>query len=406
VASLLRARQHYGIGHSIVGLTDGSLAPMPIEYRQLVDSVSFCWNPVIRESSVFISASPMTHDPAMAIRFQSHPSVLCAAIIYDFIPLDREGYFPAVSDRIEYFANLAHLKSCHRFLPISEYSAKRLTEVAGVPRHAIRVTGAAVRDSLYAEAARAKPLPTLPRAQPPYFLTVGGGDRRKNTETAVRAVRLLRAACGEPLRLKVVGHYGADYTADLIRVATENGSDNFLQFYSGISDADLVRLYADALATIAPSHIEGFSLPVVEAAVCGSPVIASTCAAHLELIDDPDALFPSAEPDVLCDRLEVVYRNPEVRSRLIEAQASLALRYREDAVGRHFWEFVAAESDRRAPVFASGARPRIAFLTPYPPQASGVSRFSELTIQAARNYLDIDVVHGCGATNRASRRCL
>ena len=44
---------------------------------------------------------------------------------------------------------------------------------------------------------------------------------------------------------------------------------------AGVTDDELARLYATALAVIVPSRHEGFGLPVVEALAFGIPVIAS-----------------------------------------------------------------------------------------------------------------------------------
>lgn len=391
VTSLLRGRRrHIPQDWEVVGLTDADMPRLPEIYGPLVDRVSTCWNPVINSNTVFITASPMTHDPTLPSRFFSHPSVTTAAIVYDFIPLDREGYLPAIADQVDYFAKLAQLKNHDLFLPISEYSAKRLKEVLGISTQLLRVTGASVRQSLYDAAEEYRRRNTVePREK--FFLTVGGGDRRKNTEVVVQAVRELRSTTNDDVKLIVVGHYGYDYQYDLNRIATEGATQTCMEIRSGISDAELVSLYASAIATVAPSHIEGFSLPVVEAAVCGSPVVASMCAAHLELIHNADALFPSAEADVLCDRLIAVLREPDLRETLSNEQRPLADKFQARAVGDRFWTFITDHLTSDYPAFVTGARPRIAFLTPYPPQQSGVSRFSQQTLVAARKYMNLDV---------------
>ncbi len=394
VASLLRTRpQSPNSKFEVIGLTDPAFPPLPAEYAALVDRVSHCWNPSLSpKGSVFVSSSPMTHDPTLSLRFLDHPNVTTAAVIYDFIPMDRDGYLPSVSSKLDYFAKVAHLKHFDRFMSISEYSAKRLHEIIGAPSTAVRVTGASVRDALYVAAARQQ---RSSRRNSPdktrYFLTVGGGDRRKNTETAVRAVWLLRTLVHEPITLKVVGHYPPDYEEDLFRIATDGGSKNFVEMCKGVSDDELVHLYAGAVATIAPSFIEGFSLPVVEAAVCGSPVVASMCAAHLELIDNPDALFPATSADTLSRQLRSLLENPEFRGTLVRQQRALKEQFHEAAVGDRFWDFLNCGMQARSTAVLRRAKPRVAFLTPYPPDQSGVARFSELTLREAGKCLDVDL---------------
>ena len=72
----------------------------------------------------------------------------------------------------------------------------------------------------------------------------------------------------------------------------------FLQFFPDIPDEELASLLAGAVATIVSSHIEGFSLPIVEASVCGCPACFAV-AAHLELVDRSEALFQSDDSAAL-----------------------------------------------------------------------------------------------------------
>ncbi len=226
----------------------------------------------------------------------------------------------------------------------------------------------------------------------PYFFTLGGGDRRKNTEAAVAAVRRLQLTHPR-IGLKAVGHYDAHYKADLLREAGHAEGEGFLEFHAGVDDETLVELYSGAIATIAPSHIEGFSLPVVESAVCGAPVIASNCGAQMELIDQADALFRSDDHQELFEKLETILRRPDLRAELVQAQAHIGDRFREDQVGARFWNAVAGALSvrQRRPLAIGGAKPRVAILSPYPPDQSGVARYTQLTIEAAARYVDIDL---------------
>ena len=292
-----------------MGLVDDSLGSLPAEYSALVDCTSRAFNPpVSRAGAVFIDASPMTHDPRLTIRFTSDNRFFNAAAIYDFIPLDWPGYLQTPADRLGYYAQLARLRCFDLYCPISEYTAWRLAEVLGISRELIVVTGAAVRSRLYEIRQQVAARPAVRNEGLPYFITVGGGDRRKNTEVAVAAVRELNRGVARA-SLKVVGHYDDAYKSDLLQIAGHAESGGFLEFHAGVNDHTLVDLYSGAVASICPSHIEGFSLPVVESAVCGTPVIASMCGAHLELIRSDEALFQSTESEALVAKLDRVLRD-------------------------------------------------------------------------------------------------
>ncbi len=384
------------------------MAALPTEFMPLVDDVSSSANPCLNgASAVFVDGSPMTHDPRFSLRFQNHPGVLRAAVLYDFIPLDWPGYLPTAASRIAYMAKLARLKHFHSFFPISEYTAWRLSELIGTPPSRIHVTGACVRRSLYEFRDCLPAMPSPYDQREPYFVTFGGDDRRKNTDIAAKALRRLNLVYGQRIPLKVIGFYSLAYKAELLQAAGHKEGAGFLEFYpsapeekvfrSGadagspdrwmrpsIPDKDVVSLHAGAVASIAPSHIEGFSLPVVEASVCGCPVVASTCAAHLELIEQPEALFPSNDSIALADKLEGLLKSPSLRASLVAAQSHLGPKFHEDEVGKRFWSAIeaAVESRSRAVVAPKPQKPRLAFLSPFPPDRSTVAQYTAMTIQA------------------------
>jgi len=398
ISSLIRSRTEAARERfRLVGLVDESLGEMPSQYVGLFDEISRSHNfPFPRSGSVFVHSSPMTHDTRLTMRFVSHPNLLTAGVVYDFIPLDWPGYLPDVPARIIYLSQLARLKKCDLFMPISRYTAARLRELLGIPRERIEVTGASVRSSLVDCAFRRRESADWVLSSPPYFLTVGGGDpNRKNTEVVIRAVHRLRQLTTLGVRLKIVGHYGLEYARNLMHIATELGDSSFIDFYRGVEDAALVDLYAGSIATVVPSHIEGFSLPVVEAALCQSPVVVSTCAAHLELVEQPAALFPSTSDTELCDRLAALLNKSNLRSSLQKQQETIWQRFVEKQVSSRFWNFLVREWDRRfvseAPHIYKRRKPRVAFLSPFPPDESGCARFTELTIRAAESCFEIDL---------------
>jgi glycosyltransferase involved in cell wall biosynthesis len=394
ISSLFRNRTKTAAGKChVVALVSSDLPPLPEVYRKLFDENSYCLNHSLpRKGSIFINASPMTHDPKFTLRFINHPNLVTASIVYDFIPLDWPGYLLQVSQRIDYLSKLTRLKSSTLFLSISRYSAQRLIELTGISPEDVQVTGASVRSSLFDLARTPQSSTASAGSRQPYFLTVGGADSRKNTETVVDAMREINRLSSTQIQLRIVGAYSLEQLAALQRLAA---GQQFIEFFPDVDDRILAALYAGAIATIAPSYIEGFSLPVVEAAVCGSPVIASRCAAHLELIDQSEALFRADKPDELAQRLTQFLTDSNLRASLLRAQAPLADQFREEAVGSRFWSAIMERFERRfppgGPAIGKRAKPKIAFLSPFPPEQSGVARFTELTLSAARKHFDIDL---------------
>ena len=394
-ASLLRGRRRSRLADlKTIGLVDPGMSPLLPEFSSLVDKISSLPNALSGGGlNIFIDGSPMTHDPRFNIRLQNDPELLRVAVLYDFIPLDWSGYLPSIPDRIGYLARLARIKYFDLFFPISEYTAGRLSSLLGVSRKGVHITGACVRSSLYGLRARLSGLSSPYDLNPQYFVTLGGDDRRKNTEVAIRAVQRLSLLYSRLIPLKVIGFYCDAYKHDLLRLAGHAEGAGFLEFYPRIPDEEIVSLHAGAIAAIAPSRIEGFSLPVAEAAVCGCPVLASTCAAHVELIDRPEALFQPDDVGGLSNKLDALLLNPELRASLVASQAHLGPRFREDVVASRFWNAIesAVESRRGRAVVAQPRKPRLAFLSPFPPDSSPAAFYTAMTMKAGSKLFDSDI---------------
>ncbi|OMQ15483.1 hypothetical protein A7K94_0209125 [Modestobacter sp. VKM Ac-2676] len=76
---------------------------------------------------------------------------------------------------------------------------------------------------------------------------------------------------------------------DGLAIARTAPDDRRFRFVGGVSDAGLRWLYENCRLFVFPSLDEGFGLPVVEAAVCGAPMLLSDIPAFRELA--PGASF-------------------------------------------------------------------------------------------------------------------
>lgn len=384
VESLLRrAVTHLGDRLRLIGLTDPGRGPVPDRIRALVPDIRTGFNvPLAGEQAIFVGLSPMTADPRSTFPFLGHPRVHAAAVVYDFIPLDVPGYLTDRATELRYRSRLLCLGLHDQFLAISHFSARRLLEVCEVPEQRVAVTGAAVR-AVFFESGGPAAAPGRSSASP-YVLVVGGEDPRKNVALVVDAMARLRGAGGPEARLVIVGRYSAAARAEL----APRGEAEFVE----CSDPELAALYRGAAVTVAPSRIEGFSLPVVEAAGCGCPVLASDCDAHRELVQGEDALFDPGDADALAARLSRLLDDRSIRRDLAARQAPMATPFREDRVADRFW---ASVLDRTAGPRRRRGRPgAVAVLTPFPPLESGVAAFSRRTVDALRALVPVDVYSG------------
>jgi len=398
-AGILRHARNRFPKAELVGIVDESLAELHEERRDLVDRMQHRRSPIPNgDVDVFVQLSPMTHDPSVMAPLLGRTRVLTATVIYDFIQLaEPDRYLPTPGKHRAFVNRLAWLKLYDLYCPISEFSGRELQDILGVRQAAIHVTGACVRDVFTDFNSSRDNLagPECSFGPGEYFLFVGGEDSRKNAECVVKAHAEFVRRTNTKIGLVAVGGYSNRSREDLVRLfRSHGGGPGGLEFARAVSDEELASLYHHAVATACPSRIEGFSLPVAEAIACGCPVLASNCASQKELIRQDDALFEPDDYQRLSRLMESVAKGKGTRENLYGRQEEIARRFSEEKVAERFWEpIVAAWKDRtrRQPYRVRSGKPRLAFLTPYPPDRSGVAEYSAESFRSLARYAEIDV---------------
>jgi len=106
----------------------------------------------------------------------------------------------------------------------------------------------------------------------PYILTLGTMEPRKNLPSLIDAYILCRQRGVHLPRLVIAGKKGwlDNELTRRIQKAEEHG---VIQTLGYVDDEDLPGLYGGAEAFIFPSRYEGFGMPLLEAQLCGTPVL-------------------------------------------------------------------------------------------------------------------------------------
>jgi len=94
-----------------------------------------------------------------------------------------------------------------------------------------------------------------------------------------------------------------------------------------VDDAELASLYAGALAVVAPSYLEGFGLPPLEAAAHGTPAVVSDLACFAETLGDAALRVPVGDAGALADALLRIAGDDALRARLGAAARERAALY-------------------------------------------------------------------------------
>lgn len=151
----------------------------------------------------------------------------------------------------------------------------------------------------------------------PFVLFVGLRDGYKNFATVAQALGKL-----PDVDLRCVG--GGDLKSCEIEMLSAEVRRR-IRYLGVVSDAELNRLYNQAVCLVYPSRYEGFGMPVVEAMRAGCPVVSIHCAAVMEV--GSDALVLSEDdPEAIAGAISKVME-PQFRARIIQKGLAISSRY-------------------------------------------------------------------------------
>lgn len=132
-----------------------------------------------------------------------------------------------------------------------------------------------------------------------WLMYVGGFNPHKRVDLLVRAhAAVVGRHPSPPLALVLAGPQEEGFHQDLAgirRAIAAGGTTDLVRWAGYLDDADLRHLHSGAVALVLPSESEGFGLPAVEAASCGTPVIATVASPLPQLLEGGGLFVPPGD---------------------------------------------------------------------------------------------------------------
>jgi glycosyltransferase involved in cell wall biosynthesis len=345
-------------------------------------------------------------------------SAIDAVTLYDLIPFLRpETYL--VDERVEdwYRRRILQLTRSDIALAISESSRREGIDFLGLPERSITNVSCAVDDKFRPQdvsPAREVSLRYRFALTKPFVMYTGGIDFRKNIEGLIDAYASLSADIRSNHQLAIVCRVNPSELTRLESVVAEAGLNKGEVIFTGfVTDEELVLLYNLCKVFIFPPIHEGFGLPALEAMSCGAPVIGSNCTSIPEVIGRADAQFDPLSKSSIVSKLTEVLEDHAFRADLAASGHERAKMFSWERSADLTWDafesklqeikassFVRVGHERKtAPV-----RPRLAFVSPLPPERCGISSYSTSLLPYLLRYYDIDLIHNGDVDDNLKQR--
>jgi glycosyltransferase involved in cell wall biosynthesis len=331
--------------------------------------------------------------------FEGH--IPTAVILYDLIPyIHRQLYLENPAMECWYLKKLDHLRRADLWLSISESSRQEGISYLGFPvEKVVNVsTDADIQfQKLCISTTEEHQLRQKYGLNRPFVMYTGGIDHRKNIEGLVRAFAQLPVELRRCHQLCIVCKAQKESRVALKLLACRYGLEKDDVVLTGfVPERDLVALYNMCSLFVFPSWHEGFGLPALEAMRCGAPVIGANTSSLPEVIGLVDALFDPHSDESIAAKIVQALTDGVFRADLIRHSNAQAKKFSWDesalrAIGA-FEHHLLNHNQEKSPLSAPIRRPKLAYVSPLPPERSGIADYSaELLPELARHY-DIEMI--------------
>ncbi|WP_336367015.1 glycosyltransferase [Marinobacter sp. C2H3] len=333
-------------------------------------------------------------------------SLLCRNVptsvtLFDLIPfIHRKPYLDNPIVSAWYSEKIESLRRANLWLAISESSRQEGIDHLHLPEEFV-VNVSTAADNYFQRVDMATDEISAIRSryglERSFIMYTGGTDHRKNIEGLIRAFSNLPPEILSSHQLAIVCSVQKDTQDALEFLALKQGLKKGALVLTGfVPEEDLRALYNLCSLFVFPSWHEGFGLPVLEAMRCGAPVIGANTSSLPEVIGWEKALFNPHVDDSMTAVILRALSDESFRAELIKNAELQAEKFSWDETARR--TISAMESLHSAQISNLESkedkrpRPKLAYVSPLPPERSGIADYSaELLPELSRHY-EIEVI--------------
>jgi glycosyltransferase involved in cell wall biosynthesis len=339
------------------------------------ESIDYYWNP---NPQMFNTILPSTID-----------GVFSFATIYDLIPyVMKKEYFSKWSKELQgdYQERLERLKAYDHLFPISESTQSDIEKIMGVSKSNQTVAFCGVSDKF-----KPYPFPTIAVDQR-YILYIGGFDPRKNMFKAIDAFSLFTQEYDDnqvAYMLYIVCHLSSEARDELLNYIRKKGIEDRVVLTGFLDEQDLLRVYQKASCFFFPSLYEGFGLPILEALASGISVASANNSSLPEVAKEYAHYFDASDIDQMAKALRDALKESQKQKDRFK-RYDYASQYRWDKPAKLILSYISSRSLKSV---VQSVKRSLAWVSPLPPQKSGISIYSKVLLFSMRDDADIDIYY-------------
>jgi glycosyltransferase involved in cell wall biosynthesis len=338
----------------------------------------------------FLITSPMESYGGYLPPARPVNQAIMSAICYDLIPgLFPERYLSDLTTSRHYFRQLQLISRYDSLLCISEATNTDIYKTLDIPRNRVHTVGTASDPSFF------EPGPIDPALlekfgiDSPFVLSVSGMDGRKNFLGFMTAFSKLPESMRQEYQAVLTCKMTASEAELCTNHAKKLGILDRLVLTNFVTDEELRNLYRACAVFVFPSSYEGFGLPILEAMMCGAPVLGGNNSSQIELVEGVGRLVNPADAGDIALHLEAVLSDRSEREQMRSASLAHSKNYRWEDSAKKTISILEVVHRKRAAVKIV-KRPELAMFGPLLPLASGIADYTEDLAEELGRHFRID----------------
>jgi glycosyltransferase involved in cell wall biosynthesis len=321
-------------------------------------------------------------------------------ILYDLIPLlNKDLYFKNTEYKKFYLNKLIFLEQSDALLGISNTAKTEGEQYLNYKNEIVNISFGVneIFKNLKLTQEQKKEVLNRYGLENSPIIYVGGSDQRKNLYRLIKAYNLQSDEHKAEYPLVFIGDIDQESQKNILKISKESTiTFKNIKFLGHINDEQLIEVYNSAAFLINPSLHEGIGLPIVEAMACGLPFICSNIESFREILGDIENVFFDPYDEKAIARA-IYSQIKRIKNQKYQTEVFTNI------VSQFTWKNVALNTinalqkvilkkTNTSTVIEKNGKKKLAFVSPIPPEKTGIANYSEVLVKFLKDYYDITVI--------------